>query len=52
MMKTRSRVNHTVREMPRRMHNKLSKGLKKITSILDAVGDGRCRYVITRLKPY
>ena len=29
MMKTRSMVNHTVREMPRRMHSKLLKGLKK-----------------------
>lgn len=33
MMKTRSRVNHTVKEMPSRIHNKLSKGLKK-SSIL------------------
>lgn len=28
MMKTSSRVNHTVKEMPRRMHSRLSKGLK------------------------
>lgn len=29
IMKTSSRVNHTVSEMPSRMHTKLSKGLKK-----------------------
>lgn len=29
IMKTSSRVNHTVKEMPSRIHSKLSKGLKK-----------------------
>lgn len=29
IMKTSSRVNHTVKEMPSRIHTKLSKGLKK-----------------------
>lgn len=31
IMKTSSRVNHTVKEMPSRIHTKLSKGLKKST---------------------
>lgn len=35
IMKTSSRVNHTVKEMPRRIHTKLSKGLKK-SSILQS----------------
>lgn len=39
IMKTSSRVNHTVKEMPSRIHNKLSKGLKK-SSILKLGGGG------------
>lgn len=37
-MKTSSRVNHTVKEMPSRRHTKLSKGLKKSTILTS----GRC----------
>lgn len=39
MMKTNSRVNHTVKEMPSRIHTKLSNGLKK-SSILSSCGGG------------
>ena len=37
MMKTSSSVNHTVKEIPSRMHTKLSKGLKK-SSMLKSGG--------------
>lgn len=43
MMKTSSRVHHTVNEMPRRMHSKLSKGLKNSTILKT----GRLGYLAT-----
>lgn len=38
IMNTSNRVNHTVKEIPSRIHNKLSKGLKK-SSMLKSGGD-------------